>query len=79
MQPIRQIINDAPSMLPLPVELHHKRHYFDTELEEDNEYAAVFNKQAAMRVTKNNSAVKKDTTGLRGAWRGDLLLPKRCQ
>lgn len=25
MQPIRQIINDAPSMLPLPVELHHKR------------------------------------------------------
>lgn len=25
MQPIRQIINDAPSALPLPVELHHKR------------------------------------------------------
>jgi len=25
MQPIRQIINDAPSMFPLPVELHHKR------------------------------------------------------
>lgn len=25
MQPIRQIINDAPSMLPLPVELHLKR------------------------------------------------------
>ena len=25
MQPIRQIINDAPSTLPLPVELHHKR------------------------------------------------------
>ena len=25
MQPIRQIINDAPALLPLPVELHHKR------------------------------------------------------
>ena len=25
MQPIRQIINDAPSMFPLPAELHHKR------------------------------------------------------
>jgi hypothetical protein len=25
MQPIRQIINDAPSTFPLPAELHHKR------------------------------------------------------
>jgi len=25
MQPIRQIINDAPATFPLPVELHHKR------------------------------------------------------
>jgi len=25
MRPIRQIINDAPSSLPLPEELHHKR------------------------------------------------------
>jgi hypothetical protein len=25
MQPIRQIINDAPAMLQLPMELHHKR------------------------------------------------------
>ena len=25
MQPIRQIINDAPAMFPLPSELHHKR------------------------------------------------------
>ena len=25
MQPIRQIINDAPEMLPLPPELRHKR------------------------------------------------------
>lgn len=25
MQPIRKIIEDAPSTLPLPLELHHKR------------------------------------------------------
>jgi hypothetical protein len=25
MQPFRQIINDAPSMFALPIELHHKR------------------------------------------------------
>jgi hypothetical protein len=25
MQPIRQIINDSPDMLPLPPELRHKR------------------------------------------------------
>jgi hypothetical protein len=25
MQPIRQIINDAPATLQLPMELHHKR------------------------------------------------------
>ena len=70
---------DKWQFLDGPAERRIDRHYFDTELEEDNEYAVVFNKQAAMSVTKDNPGVKKDTTGLCGAWQGDLLLPKRCQ
>ncbi len=56
-----------------------ERHYSDTELDEDIEYAAVFDNQAAISPAKDKPDVKKGTTGLCGAWQGDFPLLKRFQ